>query len=449
MCPGGGVRRFARGGTKSRLAGSLSAREKGKADCAWRCCRGRITARGRPVILDGMSEDDGGQLLFPKAADAIELRHLRAFVAVAEELNFGRAAAALYVSQPALSRQIRSLEQLMGCELLRRSTHRVELTLAGEALLDRAHRLLRDVDEAVTSVQAVGGELAERAARLWAPIEEVWGPQGDLERARAAYEELLTSFSPPEGVTVRSANAGGVPALVLTPREVSGASILYLHGGGYVMGSAFGYKALAGAVASYSRSEAVVVEYRLAPEHPYPAAVDDALTAYTWLMSRTPAEQVTVMGDSCGGGLAMALLLRLRDEGLPLPGGAALLCPWVELAMEAPGPDTSPIVEHARGCASAYLGGHPPDDPSHNAMYADLSGLPPLLIQAGTADPIVQDANRLHDRAQAAGAELRLKQLAFETHVFHLFWDFLPEAVDGLRQAAEFVRRPVAMETSS
>src|SRR5689334_25423415 len=111
--------------------------------------------------------ESGHLLPFPQAGDAIELRHLRAFVAVAEELNFGRAAAALYVSQPALSRQIRSLEQLMGCELLRRSTHRVELTLAGEALLDRARKLLHDVDEAVTSVQAVGRELAGRAARLW------------------------------------------------------------------------------------------------------------------------------------------------------------------------------------------------------------------------------------------------------------------------------------------
>jgi epsilon-lactone hydrolase len=393
-----------------------------------------------------MSEDDGGLLIFPKAADAIELRHLRAFVAVAEELNFGRAAAALYVSQPALSRQIRSLEQLMGCELLRRSTHRVELTLAGEALLDRARRLLRDVDEAVTSVQAVGGELAERAARLWAPIAEVWGPSGDLERARAAYEEMCTSVSPPEGVTVRSANAAGVPALVLTPPEVNGTSVLYLHGGGYVMGSAFGYQALGGAVASYSRSETVVVEYRLAPEHPYPAAVDDALTAYTWLISRTPAERVTVMGDSCGGHLAMALLLRLRDEGLPLPGGAALLCPFVDLTLEAPGPDIDPthamFIEHARHCLTVFLGGYAPDDPSHNAMYADLAGLPPLLIQAGTADPVVQDANRLHDRAQAAGVESSLELYPVETHVFHLFWDFLPEAMEGLRQAADFVREP-------
>src|SRR5919206_1160967 len=115
-----------------------------------------------------MSEDEGRLLVFPRAADAIELRHLRAFVAVAEELNFGRAAAALYVSQPALSRQIQALEELVGCQLLRRSTHRVELTLAGEALLDRARRVLGDVDEAVTSVQAGGGGAAQRAPRPWA-----------------------------------------------------------------------------------------------------------------------------------------------------------------------------------------------------------------------------------------------------------------------------------------
>jgi epsilon-lactone hydrolase len=125
-----------------------------------------------------------------------------------------------------------------------------------------------------------------------------------------------------------------------------------------------------------------------------------------------------------------------------------LLCPWVDLAMDAPGPELDPtaatVVEHARGCASAYLGAESPDDPSHNAMYADLAGLPPLLIQAGTADPIVQDANRLHDRAQAAGVESSLELYPVETHVFHLFWDFLPEAVEGLRQAADFVRGATA-----
>src|SRR5918992_5000716 len=115
----------------------------------------------------GMDDDRDRVLAFPRAPDAIELRHLRSFVAVADELNFGRAAEQLYLSQPALSRQIRALEQLVGCQLLRRSTHRVELTLAGEALLDRARNLLRDLDEAVTLAQSAGGELARRTEEMW------------------------------------------------------------------------------------------------------------------------------------------------------------------------------------------------------------------------------------------------------------------------------------------
>src|SRR5919112_1109969 len=120
-----------------------------------------------------MAEDRGRVLAFPRAPDAIELRQLRSFVAVADELNFGRAAEQLYLSQPALSRQIRALEQLVGCQLFRRSTHRVELTLAGESLLDRARKLLGDLDEAVTVTQSVGGELARRTEEMWKPLADL------------------------------------------------------------------------------------------------------------------------------------------------------------------------------------------------------------------------------------------------------------------------------------
>src|SRR3954454_15174837 len=118
---------------------------------------------------------------FPVAPEGIEVRHLRAFVGVAEELNFSRAAARLYLSQPALSRQIRALERLLGCEPLRRTTHRVELTIARSALLDRARRLLGDLDEAIAATQSVGGELANRMATLWAPVIEVSGPDRDIQ----------------------------------------------------------------------------------------------------------------------------------------------------------------------------------------------------------------------------------------------------------------------------
>src|SRR5215212_677455 len=144
----------------------------------------------RAAVHNRRMDDRGRVLSFPQAPDAVELRHLRAFVAVAEELNFGRAATRLYVSQPALSRQISGLERLVGCELLRRSTHRVELTIAGEALLDRARGILRDVDDAVAATQSVGGELASRVARMYQPLVELTSGESDVEKMRAAYEGL-------------------------------------------------------------------------------------------------------------------------------------------------------------------------------------------------------------------------------------------------------------------
>src|SRR5919199_5627851 len=129
-----------------------------------------------------MADDQRASVLaFPQAPDAIELRHMRAFVAVAEELNFGRAAERLYITQPALSRQIRTLEQLLGCTLLRRSTHRVELTVAGVALLDRVRPILREVDATVSTVQSVGGELVGRVARLWEPLIQAVAADADVQ----------------------------------------------------------------------------------------------------------------------------------------------------------------------------------------------------------------------------------------------------------------------------
>src|SRR6266567_1293196 len=131
-----------------------------------------------------MDDESAEVVSLPQAPDAIELRHLRAFVAVADELNFGRAAARLYLSQPALSRQIRNLERLVGCDLLRRSTHRVELTLAGEALLDRARRLLGDLDDAVSATRSVGGHLERRLAAAWEPLDDLPAAGPDLQALR-------------------------------------------------------------------------------------------------------------------------------------------------------------------------------------------------------------------------------------------------------------------------
>jgi acetyl esterase/lipase len=391
--------------------------------------------------------DDGGRVLsFPQAPDAVELRHLRAFVAVAEELNFGRAATRLYLSQSALSRQIRALERLVGCELLRRSTHRVELTLAGEALLDRARGILRDVDDAVAATQSVGGELAGRIARMWQPLVDLTAGESDLQEMRAAYEALHAEFAPPPELQVAPVNAGGVHALSLATEAGRPATILYLHGGGFVLGSAFGYRPLAGALAAAADTGVLVPEYRLAPEHRFPAALEDALRAYEWMLERgAPPERLTLAGDSSGGGLVMSLLVAARKRGLPLPGGAVLMCPAVDpslrlLEARSDDPQVAMLITIGRWCTEAYLGDTPHDDPLASPLHADLARLPPLLIQAATGDHQRHDARALADHAEHHGVRTRLELYPIDTHVFQFFWSFLPEAADAVERAGRFAR---------
>ena len=384
-----------------------------------------------------MDDENAEVVSLPQAPDAIELRHLRAFVAVADELNFGRAAARLYLSQPALSRQIRSLERLVGCDLLRRSTHRVELTLAGEALLDRARGLLRDVDEAVSATRSVGGELLARIARHWETFAVV--NPADLQELRVAYEGLHGQFEPPPGISVRSVNAGGVPGLLLTPQPSEPATLLYLHGGGHIAGSAFGYRPLAGALAEQAGTGVVVPDYRLAPEHPFPAALQDAVRAYRWLLDRG-ATRVIVAGDSSGCSLVMSFLLSVKQQGLARPAGAILFCPWIDLL--AAGRDRPPSDLDEIRCAASglYLAGHPADDPLVSPLSADLADLPPMLIQAATGDPLLDEARELTDHAQDCGVDARFELFPVDTHDFHIFWSFLPEAAQALQQAGRFVR---------
>jgi acetyl esterase/lipase len=386
--------------------------------------------------------DRAGVLPFPQAPDGIELRHLRAFVAVAEELNFGRAAERLYVSQPALSRQIRGLEQLVGCELLRRSTHNVELTLAGEALLDRSRKLLLDVDQAVAATLAVSGELVGRIAKLFEPLEGLVAGDTELVATRAAFESLNAKFQPPPGTVTRPVTAGGVPSLHVAPNAEVGCTVLYLHGGGHVVGSAFGYQPHAGALAAAAETGVLVPDYRLAPEHPFPAGLEDALRAYGWLVEQAGGpEQVVVAGDSSGGGLVMSLLLSLKRDGLPLPAGAVVFCPWVDLTLRSSSGTTAPLAgdEDARRCAAAYLAGHPADDPIVDPVHADLSGLPALLIQAATGDARLADAKALAQRAEEDGVAVRLALYPVQAHAFQLFWSFLPEAADAMEAAGTFI----------
>lgn len=382
-----------------------------------------------------------GKLInLPQAPDAIELRHLRAFVAVAEELNFSRAAQRLYLGQPALSRQIRSLERLLGVELLRRSTHRVELTLAGEALLNHARPLLTDVDEAVVMTRSAGGAHHERLVRLTQPVvdEMLLG----LEPYREAFEAMNAQLPSPDGVTARPAVAGGVPSLIYAEQPGASPTVLYLHGGGYLAGSAYGSRPLAAVLAVTTHRAILVPDYRLAPEHPYPAAVDDAVAAYTWLAARCD-EDLVLVADSSGCGLLLSLLHRLKNERLP--GRVVLLSPWVDLECRflddksEADPQSRIIRDQVGMSVPTYLAGHPVDDPAVNPLYADLTGYPPMLIQVGTGDFIVRDARELTARARDHGVDAHLELYPVNTHVFHLYWSFLPEAADAMEQAAAFI----------
>jgi acetyl esterase/lipase len=193
----------------------------------------------------------------------------------------------------------------------------------------------------------------------------------------------------------------------------------------------------------------VVPEYRLAPEHPFPAAVEDVLHAYFWMLGAgTPPAQITLVGDSAGAGLAMSLLITLQQQDQPLPAGAALLCPGIDLSFDlledvpsVPGdPQPGLSIDMLRGFAEAYLDGHPLDDPVVSPLLADLSGLPPLLIQGGTGDAVVVDAHRLADHAEKHGVDTRLELYPVPTHDFHVFWSFLPEAAEALQQVGRFTK---------
>jgi acetyl esterase/lipase len=228
-----------------------------------------------------------------------------------------------------------------------------------------------------------------------------------------------------------------VPSLIVATDTDEPPRLVHLHGGGYVIGSAFGYRPLAGALALAAGAGVLVPDYRLAPEHPFPAAIEDAISAYQWILERGVApEDVTLSGDSSGGGLVVSVLLTLEQRRLPRPGGAILMCPWVDLAL-ALEEDAPEIV---RRSATAYLGAHPADDPVVSPLTADIAGLPPLLIQAATGDERLSNANALADHARGQGVEATLDLYSVDAHVFQLFWSFLPEAAEALQAAGRFAR---------
>lgn len=270
------------------------------------------------------------------------------------------------------------------------------------------------------------------------------GELGQTPQAqRAGFDELFASRPLGEDVTLADRTLGGVPALDV---RVAGADqdgvILYLHGGGYVVGSARTGANLAAPLARRSGVPAVSLEYRLAPEHPFPAAVHDALAAYRELAG----QNVVIAGDSAGGGLALAVLLAARAEGLPQPAAAVLFSPWVDATLTGPSMDArgtfDPLFsrDHMAAYAESYLGGADPHNELASPVFADLKGLSPLLVQTGSAEVLLDDSLRLVARAAEQEVDVSLDVIAGAPHVFQYFAGFLPEADEALDRAATFIK---------
>jgi epsilon-lactone hydrolase len=284
------------------------------------------------------------------------------------------------------------------------------------------------------------------------------GPKASLEerRRRAAAAARWVPNPPPEIKRV-TVDAGGVAAeWVTAPVSQHDRQILYLHGGGYVIGSPSLYRHLTWRLASVARARLLAADYRLAPEHPFPAALDDAMATYKWMLAEgADPRQVAVIGDSAGGGLAFALLLRCRDEGrVPLPAAAVALSPWTDLALTGASlhrnAGADPFVD-ANGIppiAEYYLAGADPRHPYASPLYGDPTGLPPALIQVGSDEVLLDDATRIADRWRAAECEVVLEIWPRMPHVWHLFASMMPEARGAITRIGAFVRKRTTVTTA-
>ncbi|MFD8430286.1 alpha/beta hydrolase [Streptomyces coelicoflavus] len=266
------------------------------------------------------------------------------------------------------------------------------------------------------------------------------------EEQRDAFASALTRPAP-EGVVTRRTVLGGRPALELEPDTASGPGrLLYLHGGGYLVGSPDTHAGLAGELARRAGLRALSLDYRLAPEHPFPAAVDDGLAAYRELLSTgTDPRDLVLAGDSAGGGLSIATLLAAREAGLPQPAAAVLFSPWADLTLAGGSirskEGADPIFTEAdvRAYADLYVGAGDRAAPLASPVFADLAGLPPLLVQAGANEILLDDAVRLAGRAGAADVEVTLEVGPGLPHVYQLHYGRLDEADAALDRAARFL----------
>jgi len=273
-----------------------------------------------------------------------------------------------------------------------------------------------------------------------------------VEELREAGRRKAAQIPIPADVTCTPVDAGGVPGeWIVAPGADARGALLYLHGGGYYRGAIATVREMCGRLSRAAGLRVLAIDYRLAPEYPFPAALEDALAALRWLRTQgcpggcTPGE-LAVGGDSAGGGLAVALLVALREAGEPLPGAAVCLSPWVDLTHSGEsmtalaGDDPSLSRSYLERFAGLYLDGADPRDPRASPLFADLTGLPPLLVQVGGREVLRDDGLRLAERARAAGVAVELDLWEEMTHVWQNNGPDLPEGRQAIERVGAFLR---------
>jgi acetyl esterase/lipase len=275
-----------------------------------------------------------------------------------------------------------------------------------------------------------------------------WNRDTSVAQMRSDWDAAFGGSTAP--VAYERVCAGGVDGEWISPANVpEDNAILYFHGGGFRLGSVTSHRDLMAQIALASGCRVLAINYRLAPEHRFPAALDDALAAYGWMLDcGLKSENVAFAGDSAGGNLVLAAMLALRERGLPLPVSAVLMSPWTDLAATGSSyvsrAEADPIHQRSMILALAknYLGGQgDPYDPLVSPLYADLAGLPPLLIQVGDSETVLDDSVMFADLARAAGVDVSLEVWDGMIHVFQMFGAELPEARQAIASIAGFLNR--------
>ncbi len=290
---------------------------------------------------------------------------------------------------------------------------------------------------------------SEQLAALKTLLRERGKPENPtVPEMRARIAEVGERFPAPAEAEVTPVTvAGRYAEWIGAPGCLADRAVLYLHGGGYVIGSCDSHRNLAYNIAAASKARVLLLDYRLAPESPFPAPVDDAAAAYCWLLDEGFAPgRLSIAGDSAGGGLTVAALVALRYRGQPMPAAGLCLSPWVDMegvgASMTAKEEEDPTLNHEAllWFSERYLAGADPRAPLAAPIYADLAGLPPLLVQVGTAEVLLDDSLRLAERARAAGVDVSLDVAHDMMHVWHLFEPVLDEAGEAITRAGAFLR---------